>query len=341
MVGLAEKVTLFSTGTQVTIPLTTMRFRALYHVAGAACFVLYVLFRLSSVLKTLLEDTTPYVFSQEELSQNGTQLIPKILHQVYLGWDNQPMPVHWKKPQKSCIDLHSDWQYMFWTNETAHNLLLNEYPWFIDTWNDYKYPIQRADSIRYFILERYGGIYIDLDNGCNRELTPLLSYPAWMPGTTNHLGLTQHVMGSTPQHPYFRMLIDSLDAYNYNWLMPYLTIMNSAGPHFVSMVWSAYLSAENADIRILAQEEYAGNDWSFFTKEAGGTWHHWDTALFKWVGDHIVLFITACFIGLCAAATGIWLLLWMVIQKWRSSPGFAHVEDGYLGPGLNNFGKAD
>lgn len=99
-----------------------------------------------------------------------------------------------------------------------------------------------------------------------------------MPGTTNHLGLTQHVMAAVPRHPYFRMLIESLDSYNYNWLLPYLTIMNSAGPHFVSMVWSTYLSeTERPDVRILAQEEYAGNDWSFFTKEAGGTWHHWDT----------------------------------------------------------------
>lgn len=193
------------------------------------------------------------------------------------------MPGHWKTPQKSCIDLHPDWQYKFWTNDTTYHLLMSEYPWFLETWNSYKYPIQRADSIRYFILEMYGGIYIDLDNGCKRDLTPLLAYTAWMPGTTNHLGLTQHVMGTTPHHPYFRMLIDSLESYNYNWLMPYMTIMNSAGPHFVSMVWSSYLSTtKNTEMRILAQEEYAGNTWSFFTKEQGGTWHHWDTKLFKW-----------------------------------------------------------
>ena len=164
-----------------------------------------------------------------------------------------------------------------------------------------------------------------------------------MPGTTNHLGLTQHVMGTVPHHPYFRMLINSLDSYNYNWLMPYMTIMNSAGPHFVSMVWSTYLSkTDKADVRILAQEEYAGNEWSFFTKEAGGTWHHWDTALFKWVGHHIIIFVTACFVSLCAASAGIWWLLCILINKWSSRRSYTHVEGGlHLGDGMFNIGKAD
>lgn len=164
-----------------------------------------------------------------------------------------------------------------------------------------------------------------------------------MPGTTNHLGLTQHVMAAVPRHPYFRMLIESLDSYNYNWLLPYLTIMNSAGPHFVSMVWSTYLSeTERPDVRILAQEEYAGNDWSFFTKEAGGTWHHWDTALFKWIGHHIIFFVISCFIGLGAASAGIWWVLYVLISRWRSRQSYTHVEGGlHLGDGPLNLENPD
>jgi mannosyltransferase OCH1-like enzyme len=89
-----------------------MRLHLLYHVVGVACLVLYVLYRLSSVLRTLMEDTTPYVLSRDELSTAaGPQSMPKILHQVYLGWDHKPMPEHWKEPQRSCIGLHPDWEY--------------------------------------------------------------------------------------------------------------------------------------------------------------------------------------------------------------------------------------
>lgn len=51
-----------------------------------------------------------------------------------------------------------------WTNEKARDFVANEYPWFIETYDGYPYPIMRADAIRYFVLAHYGGIYIDLDD---------------------------------------------------------------------------------------------------------------------------------------------------------------------------------
>lgn len=53
-----------------------------------------------------------------------------------------------------------------WTNEKSRDFIAKEYPWFLDTFDGYKYPIQRADSIRYFVLAHYGGTYIDLDDVC-------------------------------------------------------------------------------------------------------------------------------------------------------------------------------
>lgn len=53
-----------------------------------------------------------------------------------------------------------------WTNEKSREFIAAEYPWFLETFDGYKYPIQRADSIRYFILAHYGGTYIDLDDVC-------------------------------------------------------------------------------------------------------------------------------------------------------------------------------
>jgi mannosyltransferase OCH1-like enzyme len=38
----------------------------------------------------------------------GSQLIPKIIHQTYI---NDSIPAHWVEPQRSCIDLHPDYEY--------------------------------------------------------------------------------------------------------------------------------------------------------------------------------------------------------------------------------------
>jgi inositol phosphorylceramide mannosyltransferase catalytic subunit len=96
-----------------------MRLHAVYHVTGITIFVLYVLFRLSGALRTILESTLPHALSKEELAVidavypegNGT-LIPQIIHQVYLGWDNKEMPLEWKEAQRSCIELHPNYDYM-------------------------------------------------------------------------------------------------------------------------------------------------------------------------------------------------------------------------------------
>lgn len=96
-----------------------MRYHPLIHVTGIALFVLYFLSLFRHVFKLLLEDILPYAFSAEELAAtdgdgmaNNSEPIPRIIHQVYLGFDNRVMPTSWKKAQQSCIDLHPDYEYM-------------------------------------------------------------------------------------------------------------------------------------------------------------------------------------------------------------------------------------
>ncbi|KKY14813.1 putative mipc synthase [Diplodia seriata] len=163
--------------------------------------------------------------------------IPKIIHQTYA---NRTIPDHWKKAQQSCLDLHPDYEYKFWTDESANDFIAAEYPWFKPTWDSYPHAIQRADAIRYFALVHYGGIYIDLDDGCNRCLDALLPYPAWLP-LTAPIGVSNDVMGSIPHHAFFERAIRALPAYNRNWASPYLTVMYSTGPLFLSEMREEYL----------------------------------------------------------------------------------------------------
>lgn len=168
-----------------------MRLHPLHHVTGITIVVLFFIYRLWGVISTVLEPLSPHELSKEELAvtstypHEGAQCIPKIIHQVYLGFDNEIMPQSWNQSQQSCIDLHPDYEHkvwyfvecnrdllkshQLWTNDTARELLTKEYPWFLETYDTYRYPIQRADSIRYFILAHDGGIYVDLDNVFNPQ----------------------------------------------------------------------------------------------------------------------------------------------------------------------------
>jgi len=233
------------------------------------------------------------------------KLIPKIIHQT---WANDSIPEVWQEAQKSCLDLHQGYEYKLWTNAKSRDFIEKEYPWFLETYDKYPYPIMRADAIRYFVLSHYGGIYIDLDDGCRRSLDPLLSYGAWLRKTVP-TGISNDAMGSVPHHPFFESVIKNLQKYSRNWRVPYVTVMYNTGPLFLSVIWKQYtktVSKEEDRVRILMPDEYNVKPWSFFGVYKGSSWHRGDAKTIFWLGQHwmlvtflgvlLALFLyTACF----------------------------------------------
>lgn len=103
-------------------------------------------------------------------------------------------------------------------------------------------------------------------------------------------------MGSVPQHPFFLRVIELLQVYDRSWLLPYITVMYSTGPLFLSVIWKEYMQEMPSDasrVRILMQEEYNKYTWSFFTHHVGNSWHGKDARLIFWMGQHWV-FLTFC-----------------------------------------------
>lgn len=224
-----------------------------------------------------------------DMIDNRTQLIPKIIHQTYI---NTSIPAVWQEAQESCLALHNgpEWEYKLWTDKSSEEFIAAEYPWFLETFQNYPYPIERADTIRYFVLAHYGGVYIDLDDGCNRTLEPLLAYPAWVRRTIP-TGISNDAMGAVPRHPFFMRVIEDLQKYDRNWILGYITVMASTGPLFLSIMWRHW-SAEGLNvgdgpdggrIRILFPDEYNNHPWSFFTHHLGNSWHGKDVKLIFWV----------------------------------------------------------
>ena len=56
-----------------------------------------------------------------------------------------------------------NYEYKLWDLKDCEKLIQEDYSEYQDLWNDFRYAIQRADFIRYCILHKYGGIYIDCD----------------------------------------------------------------------------------------------------------------------------------------------------------------------------------
>jgi mannosyltransferase OCH1-like enzyme len=94
-------------------------------------------------------------------------------------------------------------------------------------------------------------------------------------------------MGSIPHHPFFLKVIDALPRYDRSWLLPYITVMGSTGPLFLSVIWRHYNNeghtSDEERVRILFPDEYNKNTWSFFSHHVGSSWHRADVKLILWV----------------------------------------------------------
>lgn len=228
--------------------------------------------------------------------------IPRIIHQT---WKTETLPPRWAKTREECARMMSDYQYMLWTDQSARALIASDYPWFLPVFDAYPYNIQRADAIRYFVLHKYGGVYMDLDIGCKRRLDSLLRFEAIVPKTIP-VGVSNDLMFAAKGHPLMSMLIDNLARFNHHFLTPYATVMFSTGPMFVSAVCRMYADANPRvlpstrekltqgfkGVRVLPKSLYGKNTKpdeapdAFFEHMYGSSWHEGDAGFLIFLRIH-------------------------------------------------------
>lgn len=92
-------------------------------------------------------------------------MIPKIIHQIWLG-DQSKKPVRF---MTLCKEMNPSWTYMEWTDSNLPRLINKAQ---FDTIRTY---CGKADILRYELLLRYGGFYIDADSECLRPLDDVLT----------------------------------------------------------------------------------------------------------------------------------------------------------------------
>ncbi|KAH6984331.1 nucleotide-diphospho-sugar transferase [Ilyonectria sp. MPI-CAGE-AT-0026] len=247
--------------------------------------------------------------------------IPRILHQTCA---NETIPEKWVDSQQSCKEAYSDFEYKLWTDQSAREFIYVAYPWFLETWDNYDFPIQRADSIRYFVLHHYGGIYLDMDTLCN-ETFPLHQVESAAEHqaifkSTLPTGVTNDFMISSAGHPAFAAAIAKLPTY-YNktrlWarLLPYGAIMISSGPFFLTMMVMDYLMKQPLlsppTVQVVNQTQLA----PYITDLESCTWHQEDAQLLMWLGERPWAWFSLGGIGLVA---GIYLTNCALMSVWKT-----------------------
>lgn len=58
---------------------------------------------------------------------------------------------------------HPGWQEVIWDEAAVLDLIQQDFPWFLTTYLSYPKLVQRSDVVRYMVLYKYGGVYLDAD----------------------------------------------------------------------------------------------------------------------------------------------------------------------------------
>lgn len=93
-------------------------------------------------------------------------MISKILHFIWLGGGSTPKIII-----KSWRDHHPDYDIIIWGEQDIDNLGLLNYDHYKKAGRRYN---QKSDIARYEILHRFGGVYVDSDIFCIKNIDPLL-----------------------------------------------------------------------------------------------------------------------------------------------------------------------
>ncbi|GAA5837334.1 hypothetical protein JCM9279_005656 [Rhodotorula babjevae] len=241
------------------------------------------------------------------------QKIPKIIHAT---WKTDTVPVRWAEVRQGCIDLHPDYEFKLWSDAASRAFIAEHYPWFLSTFDGYKYPIQRADVIRYFVLHHFGGIYMDLDIGCRRNLDPFLYFDVILPATIP-VGVSNDLMFAERGHPFMDLVIHNLITFDHSYGTNYPTVMFSTGPMFVSAVYGMWPKdvdeGVERQVRILPRRWYGKNapatemQESYFDHFYGSSWHADDAGFITFLGK---FGIALMYVGLGIVVLGVVRLVW-------------------------------
>lgn len=137
-----------------------------------------------------------------------------MIHQIYGifndGIELTNIPIYKQnvdETQNFC-KLHN-YEYKLWNLEECEKLIKEDFSDYLQLWQDYRFPIQRADFIRYCILYKYGGLYIDCDIRPMKNLDAVFSEPFYFVHWDNDKNKKPYnaIMGSVKNHNLFLEII--------------------------------------------------------------------------------------------------------------------------------------
>jgi hypothetical protein len=200
--------------------------------------------------------------------------IPRTIHRVWVG--GEPMPAEHERSGETFARHHPDWEMRLWTENDLPELGIGA-----RERERVRPRSELSNLMRYEVLHRYGGVYVDTDVDCLRPLTPLLggidAFAALeAPGRVGNA-----ILGSVADHPVFERaarlarLTLGVGAHS----------ADANGPYFFTLLLEQELDRD-PDVTIFGAELFYPYLWNELERRDEAfpdayTVHHWELSRWK------------------------------------------------------------
>jgi mannosyltransferase OCH1-like enzyme len=139
------------------------------------------------------------------IHQRCNQMIPRIFHQIWINRQSPELPADLAAYRDGWMKMHPEWDYKLWNLETID--FTPSRPDLIESATSYA---QVADILRYELLARHGGIYLDTDFQCLKCIDPILDGVDNFACSEDGQIISVGILGATPGSRYMHRVIASL-----------------------------------------------------------------------------------------------------------------------------------
>jgi mannosyltransferase OCH1-like enzyme len=130
-------------------------------------------------------------------------VIPKIIHQVWLGGS---MPEKLAQLHDKMKETNPSWKVKLWDEESIDILLCDCFAYSHST------KAGSSNVVRLKALQKYGGVYFDLDFVAVRSIDELEKHSAFVARQPDGV-LCNAAIGATPSHPWINAMLENYGEY--------------------------------------------------------------------------------------------------------------------------------
>ena len=193
-------------------------------------------------------------------------MIPRILHQIWVGGD--PLPDDFARYRQTWLEHHPEWEHHLWTEDNLPPDLRRQ-----EGYERLRVPAERSDILRYEVLWKFGGVYVDTDFECHRALDPFVEGLDFVIAPLKPNGWVNGAfMGATAEHPIIDRALTELTPREFHGYDKHGT-----GPRFLDKLLADYPEITRLPAELFYQTSPTQLADAVATHHAAGSWKSVDS----------------------------------------------------------------